>query len=240
MSGAALVSVQRLLGHSDTKITERLYGHLLPDFMASEYNRLRFGLDRLAPGRPGTSLVQPAQTPKREAGTLPDSGTIPASLLAGCRGLEPLASGVTVGELTLGGGGQDSQDGGNTGSGSGEELSGSPAFAGVLRPLGIPLVSSSGLVMCLGEPVLTVREAAAALRIGTSTVYKLCADGKLQHARISNAIRILNSVVVEYLARARPLSRRYVPGQKENRGCNLRTRQIVREETRGRSHGEGT
>jgi hypothetical protein len=33
---AALVSVQRLLGHSDPKITERRYGHLLPDFMASE------------------------------------------------------------------------------------------------------------------------------------------------------------------------------------------------------------
>ena len=35
MSGAALVSVQRLLGRSDPKITERRYGHLLPDFMAS-------------------------------------------------------------------------------------------------------------------------------------------------------------------------------------------------------------
>jgi integrase len=101
---AALVSVQRLLGHSDPKITERRYGHLLPDFMASEVNRLRFGLDRLAPrpstgsGRAdplGTSLVHPADPEKREAGTTPDSGTIPASLLAGCRGLEPLASGVT-------------------------------------------------------------------------------------------------------------------------------------------------
>jgi hypothetical protein len=51
MSGASLVSVQRLLGHSE--ITERRYGHLLPDFMAAEGNRLRFGLDRLAP-RPST------------------------------------------------------------------------------------------------------------------------------------------------------------------------------------------
>jgi integrase len=42
-------SVQRLLGHSDPKITERRYGHLLPDFMQAEVNRLRFGLDRLAP-----------------------------------------------------------------------------------------------------------------------------------------------------------------------------------------------
>jgi hypothetical protein len=49
MFGANLTSVQKLLGHSDPKITERRYGHLLADFMRSEVDRLRFGLDRLAP-----------------------------------------------------------------------------------------------------------------------------------------------------------------------------------------------
>ncbi len=52
MLGAHLVSVQKLLGHSDPKITERRYGHMLPDFMKSEVDRLRFGLDRLAPALP--------------------------------------------------------------------------------------------------------------------------------------------------------------------------------------------
>jgi hypothetical protein len=52
MFGANLVSVQKLLGHSDPKITERKYGHLLPDFMKSEVDRLRFGLDRLVPKLP--------------------------------------------------------------------------------------------------------------------------------------------------------------------------------------------
>jgi integrase len=51
MLGANLVSVQKLLGHSDPKITERRYGHLLPDFMSAEVNRLRFGLERLVPPR---------------------------------------------------------------------------------------------------------------------------------------------------------------------------------------------
>src|SRR5512143_3517249 len=69
MSGAALISVQRLLGHSDPKITERRYGHLLPDFMAAEVNRLRFGLDRLAPRKLGTPLVQPTDSGNTEAGT---------------------------------------------------------------------------------------------------------------------------------------------------------------------------
>ena len=36
MFGANLVSVQKLLGHSDPRITERRYGHLLPDFMQAE------------------------------------------------------------------------------------------------------------------------------------------------------------------------------------------------------------
>jgi hypothetical protein len=33
MFGAKLTLVQKLFGHSDPKITERRYGHLLPDFM---------------------------------------------------------------------------------------------------------------------------------------------------------------------------------------------------------------
>jgi transposase len=44
-------------GHSDPKITERRYGHLLPDFMKSEVDRLRFGLDRLAPTLPGRGVA---------------------------------------------------------------------------------------------------------------------------------------------------------------------------------------
>jgi integrase len=39
MFGANLVSVQRLLGHSDPRITERRYSHFSPDFMGAEVNR---------------------------------------------------------------------------------------------------------------------------------------------------------------------------------------------------------
>jgi len=60
MLGANLVSVQKLLGHSDPKITERRYGHLLPEFMSAEVNRLRFGLDQLAPdGGASLALASP-------------------------------------------------------------------------------------------------------------------------------------------------------------------------------------
>ena len=118
MLGANLVSVQKLLGHSDPKITERRYGHLLPDFMKSEVDRLRFGLDELAPVLPamggelergsrtspgvgalgrqfGIPLVSAGPSGKKEAGAPRESRGVPASYVAGCTGLEPVASGVT-------------------------------------------------------------------------------------------------------------------------------------------------
>ena len=117
MLGANLISVQRLLGHSDPRITERRYGHLLPDFMQAEVNRLRFGLDRLAPPLPangraqadggsgwqavaglrpplGTPVVQPGRKSQKEAGTPSgNSEEIPASELARDTGFEPVAFG---------------------------------------------------------------------------------------------------------------------------------------------------
>ena len=48
--------------------------------------------------------------------------------------------------------------------------------------------------LCLGrapeKAFLTVREVARRLRVSRSTVYALCAEGRLTHARVSNAIRI--------------------------------------------------
>jgi excisionase family DNA binding protein len=38
--------------------------------------------------------------------------------------------------------------------------------------------------------LLTVREAAARLRVSPVTIYRLCAQGKLPHLRVSNALRI--------------------------------------------------
>jgi excisionase family DNA binding protein len=43
-----------------------------------------------------------------------------------------------------------------------------------------------------------VREVAERLRVCTSTVYKLCAMGKLRHVRVSNAIRIPETAVADH------------------------------------------
>ncbi len=43
MNGANLPAVQRILRHGDPKITTELYGHLSPDYLRDEIDRLRFG-----------------------------------------------------------------------------------------------------------------------------------------------------------------------------------------------------
>jgi len=43
MAGASLVAVQRILRHTDPKITAEIYGHLAPGYLRSEIDRLSFG-----------------------------------------------------------------------------------------------------------------------------------------------------------------------------------------------------
>jgi excisionase family DNA binding protein len=50
---------------------------------------------------------------------------------------------------------------------------------------------------------LTVREAAAVLKVCTATVYKLCERGELPHLRVSNAIRVLASDLATTSSRRR-------------------------------------
>jgi len=111
-AGANPAAVQRILRHSNPRITTEVYGHLAPGYLRAEVDRLGFGLAEAAPvevpvevlprvaasavSAPlATRLLPEARTGKAEAGTFPETGTIPASLLAGCTGLEPVASGVT-------------------------------------------------------------------------------------------------------------------------------------------------
>jgi excisionase family DNA binding protein len=58
------------------------------------------------------------------------------------------------------------------------------------------LVSATGAHL---DRLLTVREVAVRLGVCTSTVYKLCAEGKLAHVRLANAIRIAREALGAYL-----------------------------------------
>ena len=54
MAGANPAAVQRILRHSDPRITTEVYGHLAPNYLWAEIDRLTFG-------------VQPAPAPELEA-----------------------------------------------------------------------------------------------------------------------------------------------------------------------------
>jgi len=132
-----------------------------------------------------------AETQKDEAGTPPVSREVPASSLAGCRGLEPLASGVTVGASRRAGARQVSQAVGNARKRAAQDGSASPRVAPFSRPLGTPLVRSP-LDGAHGHVLLslTVRQVSEALRVSTAAIYKGVADGRIQHVRVGNVIRI--------------------------------------------------
>src|SRR5258708_36063555 len=44
MSGANPAAVQRILRHSDPRITTEIYGHLAPEYLRAEVDRLKFGV----------------------------------------------------------------------------------------------------------------------------------------------------------------------------------------------------
>ena len=47
--------------------------------------------------------------------------------------------------------------------------------------------------------LLTVAEVARRLGVCTATVYKICKAGRLQHVRVSNAIRVPEAALADYL-----------------------------------------
>ncbi|HET9597729.1 MAG TPA: tyrosine-type recombinase/integrase [Anaeromyxobacteraceae bacterium] len=231
MLGARLVSVQKLLGHSDPKITERRYGHLLPDFMKSEVDRLRFGIDALAPrpstpaafgglrsGRTGEEgphsqsataaldggisqrfaapdsalgipLVSGAKRTKREAGASSVSREVPASLVAGCTGLEPVASGVTVPPSPPANHRRRLQPSVISREAPSQCENDSQNLGPFRRRFGTPVVRNSRIEIGRVIP-LTVREVASVLRVNRATIYSGVARGVIPHVRLGHALRI--------------------------------------------------
>jgi len=63
----------------------------------------------------------------------------------------------------------------------------------LLRGFATPLLPEDVTVSAEPGRMLTVREVARLLRVSTATIYKLCTNGMLPHARVLNAIRIPES-----------------------------------------------
>ena len=61
--------MQRILRHSDPKITTEIYGHLAPGYLRAEMDRLSFGPAVAAVVPFATPVLRNASNPKRNAGT---------------------------------------------------------------------------------------------------------------------------------------------------------------------------
>ncbi|HTS88825.1 MAG TPA: excisionase family DNA-binding protein [Gemmatimonadales bacterium] len=195
-------AVQRILRHSDPKITTEVYGHLAPGDLRAEVDRLAFGLAEVAPAEEpvrvaagadpvpfAAPLLHGGRAGNDKAGTPPDSGAIPASWMAGCRGLEPLASGVTVHASRRVMARRASQALGmirEKGARVGDALVGNARFR---RRLGTPLVRQADVEIGRIIP-LTVREVANALSVNRATVYSGIAKGTIPHVRLGHTLRI--------------------------------------------------
>jgi integrase len=57
MAGANPAAVQRILRHSDPRITTEVYGHLVPDYLRAEIDRLSFGISPTPPASSGSQVL---------------------------------------------------------------------------------------------------------------------------------------------------------------------------------------
>jgi hypothetical protein len=59
MRGADVPAVQRILRHSDPRLTTETYGHLVPDYLRTQIDRPSFGLALWSGARPTSNDSQP-------------------------------------------------------------------------------------------------------------------------------------------------------------------------------------
>jgi hypothetical protein len=109
MAGANPAAVQRILRHTDPRITMEVYGHLAPGYLRDEVNRLRFAPSSAPADAPEVVSVaavsneftahllpKGATRPFDRAGRLDEPREIAGISLARPAGLEPATRGLEV------------------------------------------------------------------------------------------------------------------------------------------------
>ena len=109
-------------------------------------------------------------------------------------GVEPATLSLGRVSAAIAGGHNASQAVGTTQSGHDAAFQPSPSEARVSKDFASPLLPDF-------EASVTVKGAAARLRVCIATVYRLCARGELRHFRVSAAIRIREKDLAAYQAR---------------------------------------
>jgi len=123
------------------------------------------------------------------------------------RGFEPLTYGSGGRSRPLAVRVSASQPGGIVHTSTPAGFQNSHPFAPSSTPFAAPVLQGRPaltVVPSVPERLLTVREVAERLGVCTATVYSLCRDGKLEHVRIANAIRITPSALAALIAGRKP------------------------------------
>lgn len=206
MAGANPAAVQRILRHSDPRITTEIYGHLSPGYLRAEVDRLAFNpkpapVEKeqepvLAVANLGSLATRPLPGDENESST----GKLIGENYIAFRGFRESGredsnlrpSAPKSGHLVSHGLAANRKPSKTLESGVGARGSASPALGAFSRNLATrPLPKLAGSSPTGLSLVLTVREVADRLKVSTATIYKLCEVGKLDHFRVSsNAIRI--------------------------------------------------
>jgi excisionase family DNA binding protein len=222
VAGASLAAVQRILRHSDPRITMGTYGHLTPDYLKSEISRLVFTepsadptvatAQAVANGSPlVTPVLQGPSESHRDSSTGSDEGeAFPVFTAQRDIGFEPTTFSLGSNNGALVAGGTTLQAGEKITNRPDAVLHELPRIAPVRSPFATRLLPDSRtaperLAVLRGgrDGLLSVREAAEQLGLCTATVYGLCADKALPHVRILNAIRIAPADLAAFVAARR-------------------------------------
>jgi integrase len=211
-AGVPPAAVQRILRHSDVRITIGVYSHLSPAWLQNEIDRLQLGTAALVPptplravaNAPGTSLVplvSPSSTDQGQAAGPP----------AGNRAQRRENLWRPHGDLNPSRR-RESQVGQSTEARSASQslektTVTTPGTVHALQPFApdlrnfVPAVSPSRLAVLEGgyRNLLTVRQVAERLGVCAATVYSLVNGGRLPHVRVSNAIRVSPEDLAAYV-----------------------------------------
>jgi excisionase family DNA binding protein len=211
--GVSLATVQRVLRHTDPRITSSVYGHLDVEDMRKAVNKLPVSplrqdaidvetaraaasrqpvtrmLDDDAPLPPnfGGQVVDNLKSVEKEAATpLKIPSEIAALVVSGRRDLNSRlpAPKSEAGRMD----GVAPRITGPQGVGPIQE-SGSVVCVPV-TPIAPACTPFGGPVVDTPEHLLTVRDVAEILQVCPATVYKLVKKGSLQHVRVGNAVRV--------------------------------------------------
>jgi len=199
-AGVDPFAVQRILRHTDPRITTEVYGHLVPGYLRDAINKLPLAgaadllranrdSEEEAPLGPPVVREMPAPKAKARSASRNLSEIRPSDWLRGQDlNLRPSGyeqpQGTSQPVTATDNPSQSLQDGR-------EDLADSlQALPTLPQDFGPPVVRTPMAGPVRIGSLLTVKQVAAKLGVSAATVYGLCERRELHHVRVANAIRV--------------------------------------------------